>query len=230
MRSQKASAFTTPALVSGVAGCASESFHTWSMASPRPGLRPVRSTPRMLMLYLIDGIPASAQFLMRVCNCSMSRSRSGLCGQHDGRMLFLVDEARGQKRRRDAVHADVVFRGQVLHALELVHGGVEPVAFNLRDSRRCSRRHSGPGTSDAPRWWARSGRPASSGSSLRQAPQRRIWDAPPPAATSPAAPLVTMNCLRFMAPLSWTCARAENAAHIALNVVSERCKRASAHL
>ena len=32
----------------------------------------------MLMLYLMEGMPACAQLRMKICNCSMSRSRSGL--------------------------------------------------------------------------------------------------------------------------------------------------------
>src|SRR6202789_4751441 len=79
MRSQNWSALTGPALVSGVAGCASESFQVLYIASPRPGVRPERTTPRMLMLYLMEGMPAWAQFLIMVWRDSMSRSRSGLC-------------------------------------------------------------------------------------------------------------------------------------------------------
>ena len=78
MRSQNDSASTWPALVNGVAGFASESFQVLYIASPRPGVRPVRRTPRMLMLYLIDGMPTCAQFLINVCKASISRSRSGL--------------------------------------------------------------------------------------------------------------------------------------------------------
>ena len=52
--------------------------------------------------------------------------------QHDGRMLFRVDVAGREKRRRDAVDADAVFAGHVDHALEFVDGGVEAVALNLR--------------------------------------------------------------------------------------------------
>ena len=33
----------------------------------------------MLMLYLMQGMPAAAQFLIIVCTASMSRSRCGLC-------------------------------------------------------------------------------------------------------------------------------------------------------
>ena len=47
--------------MSGVAGCASFKRQVLYVASPRPGVRPVRSTPRMLILYLMDGIPAAAQ-------------------------------------------------------------------------------------------------------------------------------------------------------------------------
>ena len=41
----------------------------------RPGTRSVRNTPRILMLYLMQGIFAAAQFLIIIWTCSMSRSR-----------------------------------------------------------------------------------------------------------------------------------------------------------
>src|ERR1035437_10603720 len=47
-------------------------------------------------------------------------------------MLLTVDMARLQERWRGAVHTDVVLGGQVLHALQFIHSGVEPAAFNLR--------------------------------------------------------------------------------------------------
>ena len=67
MRSQYRSAFTGPALVSGVnlpLVFASASFQVDNVVPPRPGVRSVRSTPSRLMLYLIDGMPAFAQFLI----------------------------------------------------------------------------------------------------------------------------------------------------------------------
>ena len=80
MRSQNTSASTCPARVSGGFGMGFlRASRCCTMASPRPGVRPVRSTPRMLMLYLMDGMPAAAQFLIMVCSASISRSRSGLC-------------------------------------------------------------------------------------------------------------------------------------------------------
>ena len=75
-----ASALTAPAFVSAasVAVLASASFQVQYVVPPRPGVRS-RSTPSRLMLYLIDGMPTFAQFLMMLWIASMSLSRSGLC-------------------------------------------------------------------------------------------------------------------------------------------------------
>ena len=132
MRSQNASAFTAPARVSGGSGCASFSFQVLYLASPRPGVRPVRSTPRMLMLYLIDGMPAAAQLRIRVCIDSMSRSRSGLCASMMAgcfsRSMWL--DARNGGARQSMLMP--FLSGQIAHALEFVHRGVEPAIGDLR--------------------------------------------------------------------------------------------------
>src|SRR5580693_1373722 len=54
--------------------------------------------------------------------------------QHDGWMLFLVDETGLQEWRRNAVDADAIFSGHIHHALEFVHGCVKTVTFDLRIS------------------------------------------------------------------------------------------------
>ena len=56
----------------------------------------------------------------------------GALREHDGGMLFAIDVAGFEEGRRGAIDADAVFRGQIDHALELVHGGVEAVALDLR--------------------------------------------------------------------------------------------------
>ena len=58
----------------------------------------------MLMLYLIEGIPAAAQFLiMRLQLLDIAIALRAL-RQHDGGVLFLIDVARREKRRRRAIH------------------------------------------------------------------------------------------------------------------------------
>ncbi len=60
--SQNASPSTCPAIVSGVFGCASLPLPLAASCVSSSRTRPVRSTPRMLMLYLIEGSPTRAQF------------------------------------------------------------------------------------------------------------------------------------------------------------------------
>src|SRR5580700_2150043 len=52
--------------------------------------------------------------------------------QHDGRVLLTVNMAGGEKRWRDAIHADAIFLGQIAQALELVHGRVDAALRGLR--------------------------------------------------------------------------------------------------
>ena len=161
MRSQNASAFTLPARVSGGSGCASLSRQVLYVASPRPGVRPVRSTPRMLMLYLIDGMPAAAQLRISVCIDSMSRSRSGLCASMMAgcfsRSMWL--EARNGGARQSMLMPFFSARSRI--ALEFVDRGIQPAVGNRADSRRCCGRRSGRSTSSASHWWGRSGSPVS---------------------------------------------------------------------
>jgi len=84
------------------------------------------------MLYLMQGILASAQFLIMVWICSISRSRCGLSPSMDGRIPLAVDVARRQEGRVENIHGEIVFGGGIGEALELVHGGVEASVGNLR--------------------------------------------------------------------------------------------------
>jgi len=49
------------------------------------------------MLYLMEGMPASAQFLIMVCNCSMSRSRSAVASICDA---FVINELDAETAER----------------------------------------------------------------------------------------------------------------------------------
>ena len=125
MRSQYASASTRPARVNGVAGCASLRRHVLYVESPRPGERPVRRSPTMHRLYLMAGMPVAAQLRIRVWRSSMSRSRCGTLGQHDGGMFLAIDMARCEERRRNAVDSDVMALRQIPHPLELIGRSVQ---------------------------------------------------------------------------------------------------------
>ena len=52
--------------------------------------------------------------------------------QHDGGMLLLVDIARLQHRRPDAIDLDAVLCRQVLHAAQLIDRGIDAPVRNLR--------------------------------------------------------------------------------------------------
>ncbi len=56
----------------------------------------------------------------------------GGLGEHDGGMLFAVDEAGLEDGRADAEDLDVVGGGEVAHAVELVDCGVGAVGGDLR--------------------------------------------------------------------------------------------------
>ena len=86
----------------------------------------------MLMLYLMDGMPACAQLRMRIWTASMSRSRSGLWASMMAGCFSRVDETGGEQGRVGAVDGDFVLRGEVDHGVEFVDGGVEAVAGDLR--------------------------------------------------------------------------------------------------
>ena len=151
------------------------------------------------MLYLMEGMPACAQLRMKICNCSMSRSRSGLCGEHDGGVLFVVDVAGLEKRRRSAVDADAVFGGHVDHALELVDGGVEAVALDLRIAADVAHAIA----SEVLEMDVVGGRALVAelheyGLGRRCAAAAGNGDASDCVARRPAAPVDARNCLRFM--------------------------------
>ena len=87
----------------------------------------------MLMLYLMQGMPAAAQFLIIVCTASMSRSRCGLwpsmIAGFRSRSMWLD----GEVGRRQHVDADpLVPLDDLALLLELVHRRVQaPVLGDL---------------------------------------------------------------------------------------------------
>ena len=52
----------------------------------------------MLMLYLMDGMPACAQLRIKVCNCFDVAVALRALGEHDGGMLFVIDVAGCRER------------------------------------------------------------------------------------------------------------------------------------
>ena len=61
-------------------------------------------------------------------------------GEHDGGVPLAIDVAGGEEGRRQAIDGDAVLLGQVAHALEFVHGGIQAaigdggVAANVTDA------------------------------------------------------------------------------------------------
>ncbi len=75
----------------------------------------------MLMLYLIEGSPTCAQFLISVLDLFDIAIALRTLRQHDRRMLLIVDIARRQHRRPNAITSMPFFVRKILHAAQLIH-------------------------------------------------------------------------------------------------------------
>ncbi len=84
------------------------------------------------MLYLIEGMPAAAQFLMSSLKLLDVAVALRALRQHDGAMLLAVDMAGRENRRGDAFEGDAVLLREILDGLQLVHRGIDAVTLDVR--------------------------------------------------------------------------------------------------